>query len=183
MPLAIELAAARTKVLPPAVLRAQLEHGMGLLTGGPRDQPERLQTLRGAIAWSYDLLPAAEQAAFRRLAIFSGGFSLEAAEHVSDEMARRQGGKTARSTHDSRITTLDLVESLIDSSLIRQEEPPGGDARFGMLETIRAFGLEMLAASGERDVDSGSARGLVPGLGRAGGARYGANTDHVAEPA
>ena len=152
LPLAIELAAARTKVLPPAVLRAQLEHGMGLLTGGPRDQPERLQTLRGAIAWSYDLLPAAEQAAFRRLALFSGGFSLEAAEHVSDEMARRQGGKTARSTHDSRITTLDLVESLIDSSLIHQEEPPGGDARFGMLETIRAFGLEMLGASGERDV-------------------------------
>jgi predicted ATPase len=135
LPLAIELAAARTKILPPSVLRAQLEQGLGLLTGGPRDQPARLQTLRGAIAWSYDLLPDAEQAAFRRLAIFSGGFTLEAAEQVLDV-----GG-----------SVIDIVESLIDSSLLRQEEDPTGDARFGMLETIREFGLEMLAASGEED--------------------------------
>ncbi len=151
LPLAIELAAARTKVLPPAVLRTQLEHGMGLLTGGPRDQPERLQTLRGAIAWSYDLLPAAEQAAFRRLAIFSGGFSLEAAEDVSRETRDVKREKNDSLTHVSRLSSLDLIESLVDSSLIRQEESPGGDARFGMLETIREFGLEMLAASGEGD--------------------------------
>ena len=128
LPLAIELAATRVKVFPPSALLARLDHRLPLLTGGGRDQPARLQTMRDAIAWSYDLLEPAEQTLFRRLAVFAGGCTLEAAEWVA-------GG------------TLDLVASLVDKSLLRLVDGPV--PRCLMLETVREYGLEQLVASGE----------------------------------
>jgi predicted ATPase len=135
LPLAIELAAARTKLLSPAALLARLGDRLALLSGGARDLPARQRTLRVAIAWSHDLLAPAEQALFRRLGVCAGGFSFATAEAVADP-----GG------------TLDLfagVASLVDKSLLRQEEQPDGEPRFRFLETIRAYALEQLEVSGE----------------------------------
>ena len=174
LPLAIELAAARIGHLTPAALLARLAPRLPLLSGGPRDAPQRLRTMRDAIGWSYDLLDAAEQALFRRLAVFAGGFTLEAAEAVTsrgvEESRSREGARSVSSTPrlpDSS-TTLDPLGSLIDHSLVQQEEGPagqGGGSRFGMLETIREFGLEQLAASGEepraRDTHAAFFSGLV----------------------
>jgi tetratricopeptide (TPR) repeat protein len=132
LPLAIELAAARSKLLSPEALLGRLARRLPLLVGGARDLPARHQTLRAAIAWSYDLLTEAEQRLFRRLAVFVGGCTLEAAETVAE------GG-------------LDLLASLVDKSLLRAEEATGGERRLGMLETIREFAQECLAASGESE--------------------------------
>ena len=137
LPLAIELAAARVKVLPPAALLARLDHRLPLLTGGGRDLPARQQTMRAAIAWSHDLLTPEEQVLFRRLAVFAGGFTLEAAEAV------------ASGSGEPGIDPFEGVASLLDKSLLRQEAGPGGEPRFSMLETVREFALEQLAASGE----------------------------------
>ncbi|MDP9371880.1 MAG: protein kinase, partial [Chloroflexota bacterium] len=137
LPLAIELAAARSRHLAPAALLARWERRLPLLAGGPRDLPERQRTLRDAIAWSHDLLTPAEQALFRRLAVFAGGFTLEAAEAV------------CLPPDDERTAIADGVWALADKSLLRREDAPDGEAHFGMLETIREFGLEHLAASGE----------------------------------
>ena len=152
LPLAIELAAARVKVLPPAELLARLGPQLPLLTGGPRDLPVRLQTMHAAIAWSHDMLEPAERTLFRRLAVFVGGFTLDAAEDV------------CRSAEPSRIDLVDGLGELIDQSLVRPEgdrrprversgHPVDGDAigppRFGMYETIREFALEQLVAAGE----------------------------------
>jgi predicted ATPase/transcriptional regulator with XRE-family HTH domain len=158
LPLAIELAAARSKVLPPAALLARLQRRLPLLTGGARDLPERQQTLRNAIAWSYDLLDADQQALFRRLAVFAGGFTLEAAETVgrsdgetegrwSGEEPWVEGGEDI--TFD--LTVLSGMEELTRSSLVVRDQSVEADAepRFHMLETIREFGLEKLAAEGE----------------------------------
>ncbi len=134
LPLAIELAAARTKVLPPQALAARLSDRLQVLIGGPRDQPARLQTMRNAIAWSYDLLESDEQELFRRLSVFPAGFGLDAAEHVAGSDL-----------------VLDRITSLVDKSLLQQSTDSQADPRFTMLETIRAFGLEQLAASGEED--------------------------------
>jgi predicted ATPase/DNA-binding CsgD family transcriptional regulator len=134
LPLAIELAAARSKVLPPSALLARLQRRLPLLTGGPRDAPARQQTMRAAIAWSYDLLPPDEQALFRTLSVFVGGFDLEVAEAV---------------TAQEEIAVLDGIASLIDKSLLRPEQGAGGEPRYRMLETMREFGLEQLAAHGE----------------------------------
>ena len=134
LPLAIELAAARIKLLPAAALLARLERRLPLLTGGPRDLPQRQQTLRDAIAWSHDLLPASEQTLFRRLAVFAGGCTLEAAEAVANP--------------DGELDLLEGLAALVDASLLRQIEV-GGEARFTMLETIREFGLEHLERSGQ----------------------------------
>src|SRR5262249_37739698 len=139
LPLAIELAAARVRVLPPKTLLRRLERRLPLLTGGPRDLPARQQTLRDAIAWSYDLLDPAEQALFRRLSVFVGGCTFGAAEAVCNPDG------------DLAIDSLDGLASLIDKSLVRPEEQPDGEPRFGMLETIREFGLEQLTAHGEAD--------------------------------
>jgi predicted ATPase/DNA-binding CsgD family transcriptional regulator len=162
LPLAIELAAARVGALPPAALLARLEKRLPLLTGGPRDAPERLRTMRDAIAWSYDLLDQEGQALFRRLAVFVGGFTLEAAEWV----AGSQGGRVAGNTtprhaatppprHPSPIThhpdTLDGVAALVDANLLRLEVRGDAEPRYLMLETVREFGLEQLAASGEEE--------------------------------
>ncbi len=130
LPLAIELAATRSKVLSPPALLARLSRRLQLLTGGPQDQPARQRTMRDAIAWSHDLLPPAEQAVFRRLSVFAGGFTFAAAEAVA------QGGEEA-------------VSSLVDKSLVWQREAVEDEPRFGMLETIREYGLEQLEASGE----------------------------------
>jgi predicted ATPase/DNA-binding CsgD family transcriptional regulator len=139
LPLAIELAAARTKVLSPEALLVRLSHRLRLLTGGPRDVPVRLQTMRAAIAWSHDLLTPAEQALFRRLAVFAGGFTLEAAEYVGG-----QGG--------APLPPFDGIASLVDKSLVRGDgELDTGAPRFAMLETVREFGLECLARSGEEE--------------------------------
>jgi predicted ATPase len=139
LPLAIELAAARIKMLSPAALHSRLEQRLPLLTGGGRDLPTRQQTMRDAIAWSYDLLSPAEQTFFRRLGIFVGGFTLEAAEAV--------GGDS-----DDGLDALNGVMSLLDKSLLRQGEDASGEPRYTMLETVREFALERLEASGEGGV-------------------------------
>jgi predicted ATPase/DNA-binding CsgD family transcriptional regulator len=137
LPLAIELAAARGKALPPTALLARLDRRLPLLTGGGRDLPARQQTMRDAIAWSYDLLASQEQALFRRLAVFIGGFSLQAAEAVA-------GG--------APIDVLDGITALIDASLLQAMEDPDGEPRYSLLETIREFGCEQLARCGEESV-------------------------------
>ena len=136
LPLAIELAAARAKMLSPAALLARLDNRLPLLTGGGRDLPARQQTMRDAIAWSYDLLTEKEQVLFRSLSVFVGGFTLEAAEAVSGEL-------------DAEIDVLEGVMSLLDKSLLSQES--GDTPRFGMLETVREYGLERLADTGEAE--------------------------------
>jgi predicted ATPase/class 3 adenylate cyclase len=136
LPLAIELAATRTKVLSPEQILERLKRRLALLTSGPRSLPERQQTLRAAIAWSYDLLAETERRLFARLSVFTGGWTFEAAEAVCEPEA-------------CGLDPLDGLTSLVDKSLVRRVEPPGWPARFSMLETIREFGLEQLEAFGD----------------------------------
>jgi predicted ATPase/DNA-binding CsgD family transcriptional regulator len=158
LPLAIELAAARVGHLAPRAIRERIERQrsarLALLTGGPRDAPPRLRTMRDAIAWSYDLLEEEERQAFRRLAVFSGGFGIDAAEWVTGDGCRVSGvGDCASAsvpvTRHPSPDTLDLVASLHAKSLLRDVADASGEPRFGMLETIRAFALERLTASDE----------------------------------
>ncbi len=160
LPLAIELAAARLKLFSPQALLSRLGSRLDvsspkrlqLLRGGPRDMPARHQTLRQAIAWSYDLLPPAEQTLFQRLAVFAGGCSLEAAEAICT--ARLSSPKSAGETE---FDTLDGLTALIDKSLLRQVEIKNaksdisreGEPRFVMFETIREFALERLQTSND----------------------------------
>src|SRR5260221_9335365 len=137
LPLAIELAAARVKVLSPSSLRTRLASRLQLLTGGSRDVPQRQQTLRAAIDWSYDLLSPAEQRLFRRLSVFVGGCDLEGVEAVCDAKG------------DLDLDLLDGMTSMVDKSLAQQMEQSHGESRFVMLESIREYALEKLAASGE----------------------------------
>jgi predicted ATPase/class 3 adenylate cyclase/Flp pilus assembly protein TadD len=132
LPLAIELAAARVRVLPPAQLLTRLDQRLKLLTGGNRDLPARQQTLRAAIEWSYDLLNANDQALFARLSVFAGGCTLEAAESVCADVG------------NPVVDVLDGLDSLTQKSLIRQEDAGDGTPRFTMLETIREFAHEHL---------------------------------------
>jgi len=138
LPLAIELAAARVKVLSPSAMLTRLASRLQLLTGGARDLPQRQQTLRAAIDWSYDLLSPAEQKLFRRLSVFVGGCSLEGVEAVCDTKG------------DLNLDLLDGMASLVDKSLLQQVEQPNGDSRFVMLETIREYAREKLDASLEQ---------------------------------
>jgi predicted ATPase/DNA-binding CsgD family transcriptional regulator len=137
LPLALELAAARSKLLPPQALLGRLNHRLAVLTGGRHDAPTRQQTLRDTIRWSYDLLNAEEQRCFRRLAIFVGGCTLVAAEAVCSAAA------------DLSLPAIDLVASLLDKSLLQQSDRDGDEPRLLMLETIREYALERLVDSGE----------------------------------
>jgi non-specific serine/threonine protein kinase len=139
LPLAIELAAARIKLMTPQAMLARMASALPLLTGGARDLPVRQQTLRNAIAWSYDLLDEDERKLFRRLSVFRGGWTLEAAEMIVG---------TPLSGEDGSDVLLGL-EQLVEHNLVRQRMQDDGTPRFGMLQTIREFGLEQLAASGE----------------------------------
>ena len=138
LPLAIELASARVRVLTPQAIMERLGDRLKLLSGGSRDLPERQQTLRGAIAWSYDLLDEADQRVFARLAVFEGGATLEAIERVVFEP-------------DDAADPLDALTSLVDKSLVRQESDPDGEPRFRMLSTIREFAIERLDEQDESE--------------------------------
>jgi predicted ATPase/transcriptional regulator with XRE-family HTH domain len=151
LPLAIELAAARLKLFAPEALLARLSSRLALLTGGARDLPVRQQTMRATIAWSYDLLSADEQALFRRLGVFVGGCTLEAAEGVLRTEGRGLSDSTIDSVLGPQSSVLDGIAALVNQSLLRQVEAPGGAARFMMLETIREYALERLEASGEAE--------------------------------
>ena len=137
LPLGIELAASRIKAMPPQALLARLELRLPLLVGGARDAPARQQTLRDAIAWSYDLLDPTEQALFRRLAVFVGGFGLESAEAVG------------RGLPSAERPVVQIVSALLERNLVRRQEGTELDPRYGMLETIREFALERLTELGE----------------------------------
>jgi predicted ATPase/uncharacterized protein HemY len=159
LPLAIELAAARVKILTPQAMLERLSSRLQLLVGGARDLPARQQTLRGALDWSHDLLSASEQALFRRLSVFRGGCTLEAAEAVwemrSEEFGTRSDGEERRKiTPGSGLPMpqlIDDLESLVDKSLLRQETGKDGEQRFWMLETIREYAQEWLAKKGEEE--------------------------------
>ena len=137
LPLAIELAAARIKLLSPSAMLARLEGRLNLLTGGARDLPSRQQTLRGTVDWSYGLLNAAEQTLFRRLSVFAGGCTLEAVEAVCDTKG------------DLGLDVLDGMASMVDKSLVQQVEQADTEARFRMLSTLREYALERLAESND----------------------------------
>lgn len=137
LPLALELAAARIKLLPPRSILARLDDSLKLLTGGARDLPSRHQTLRNTLEWSHELLNEQEKTLYARLSVFVGGFTIEAAEAICNV--------------EDQLDILDGLTSLVNNSLLRQEEIHG-EPRFSMLETIRAYALERLAESGEMDV-------------------------------
>jgi non-specific serine/threonine protein kinase len=141
LPLAIELAAARVKALPLTALLDRLEQRLPLLTGGGRDMPTRQQTMRSAIGWSYDLLSPDEQVLFQRLAVFVGGFSLEAAESIA--------GQDGAGNPAPLFSVLDGVTSLVDKSLLHLDHAPHLEPRYLMLETVREYAQERLDASGE----------------------------------
>jgi predicted ATPase len=140
LPLALELAAARVRVLPPESMLRRLDRRLKLLTGGPLDLPARQQTLRAAIDWSYSLLDEREQRLFASVGVFAGGFTLDAAEAVC-------GPERGRSD--------DVFEglcSLVEKSLLREEEGAEGEPRFSMLETIREYACERLAERGDEEM-------------------------------
>ncbi|HET8631856.1 MAG TPA: AAA family ATPase, partial [Thermomicrobiales bacterium] len=139
LPLALELAAARLRVLGPAALLARLGDGLALLAGGARDLPARQRTLRDTLAWSHDLLAPAEQALFARLGVFVGGWTAAAAGAVCGAAA------------DPPLSVLEGLDALVANSLLRLEAVVDGEPRFGMLETIRAYALERLEESGEAE--------------------------------
>jgi predicted ATPase/DNA-binding CsgD family transcriptional regulator len=148
LPLALELAAARVRVLSPQAMLDRLGQALALLTDGPRDLPARQQTLRATIAWSHELLSPAEQALFRRLAVFPGDFGLDAASAVS---ASALVTVNEVDGIDFTSVALQLVTSLVEKNLLRREEGPESEPRFRMLETVREFALEQLKAFGEED--------------------------------
>jgi predicted ATPase/class 3 adenylate cyclase len=139
LPLAIELAAARVKLLPTQALLARLDQTLKLLTGGARDAPTRQRTMRATIDWSYHILDAGEQTLFARLGVFVGGCTLEAAEAVCN------------ADGDLSMDVLDGMAALVDKSLLKQEEGVAGEPRFTMLETLHAYALERLELSGQAE--------------------------------
>lgn len=139
LPLALELAAARLRALSPIELNGRLGNRLDLLFSSTHDRPDRHQTLRAAVQWSFDLLTGEQQELLRRFGVFSGGFTFEAAAGISVEEG------------ESWLDPLDGIEELLAESLIRAEETDTGELRYRMLETIRAFALERLVASGEEE--------------------------------
>ena len=139
LPLAIELAAARTKVLSPRAMLDRLQSRLQLLTGGALDLPERQHALRNTIDWSHDLLNEAERTLFRRLSVFAGGCTLEAAEAVCN------------TSRDLGIDLFEGLASLVGQNLVQKVDRPEAEPRFAMLETIREYAVEHLASSGEQD--------------------------------
>jgi non-specific serine/threonine protein kinase len=156
LPLAIELAASRVKILPPDRLLERLDSRLTILSHGARDLPARLQTMRGAIAWSYALLSPEDQALFRRLSVFAGGFTLEAAEAIGAPLP--VDAEAPAEAAAAGITVLDGLTSLVEKNLVREEERAGA-SRFSLLQTIRDFAAEELdrhaetAAIGQRHAD------------------------------
>lgn len=148
LPLAIELAAARARVISPKLILEKLENRLNLLTGGAQDLPARQQTVRRTVEWSYALLDDAEKRLFRRLAVFAGGFTFEAAEAVCGV---DESGKNQRPEIKDRIETLDAITSLLNNSLLVQKAQTAGEPRFRMLEVVREYALQSLEASGEAE--------------------------------
>ncbi|MDQ3694309.1 MAG: tetratricopeptide repeat protein [Chloroflexota bacterium] len=173
LPLAIELAAARVRSLTLTTLLARLSDRLSLLTGGARDLPERQRTMRNTIAWSYGLLNPEEQALVRRLAVFTGGFTLEAAEAVASE--KRAAGSPESASASARLSrstlqsVLDLIGSLVDQSLLRRDVKPDQKPRFQLLETVRAYALDRLETSGEAEAMRGRHADYFAGLAEATG--------------
>ena len=137
LPLAIEIAAARSRILSPQAMLKRLDESLKLLTGGPRDLPVRQQTLRGAIDWSYDLLETADRTLFARLGVFVGGFTLEAAEAVCNP--------------NDQLDVFTGIETLLNNSLLKLANPNDDEPRFESLQTIREYALEKLIDNGELD--------------------------------
>jgi len=137
LPLAIELAAARVKILSPEQISARLENRLKLLTGGAKDLPARQKTMRGAIAWSFDLLNEGEKTLFRRLAVFAGGFTIDAVESICSS---------------EEIDALNCLTSLVENNLVVQTETAKGESRFRLLEVVREYAQEILAASDEGEL-------------------------------
>jgi predicted ATPase len=164
LPLAIELSASRASLLPPEALLTRLSSGLGLLEGGAPDAPERQQTMRGAIVWSYDLLNEDKKALLRRLSVFEGGWTIEAAEAVCAERGES-------------LDVLGGLSSLVDASLLRREMDD--EPRLRMLAVIREHARELLVESGEADATRGRHAGYFVGLsGAAESALFG--PDHAA---
>jgi len=153
IPLAIELAAARVNHLSLPALSSRLERRLPLLVDGPHDLPDRLRTMRGAIAWSYDLLTVNEQALFRRMGLFSVGCHLDAASAIENKQAGAGIVQVLTEVGRPPLTSAGLanIAALTDHSLVRKVTDPDGEPRFVMLETIREFALEQLDASGDRE--------------------------------
>ncbi len=157
LPLAIELAAARTKLLSPKAILARLVDRFTLLSRDSRDVPPRLRTMRDAVGWSYDLLSDDERELFRLLSVFPGGFTIEAAEALTRKQHDSVNAESAsidpdRSlAHPAGQSLLDGVSSLLDKSLLLQTDQSSDQPRFGMFETIRAFAQEQLEAHGEAE--------------------------------
>jgi predicted ATPase/DNA-binding winged helix-turn-helix (wHTH) protein len=139
LPLAIELAAARARIISPKSILEKLENRLQLLTGGAQDLPARQQTVRATVQWSFELLGEDEKRLFRRLAVFAGGFTFDAAEAVCG----------SNESKENQIKVLDAVTSLLDKSLIVQKAQTNGEPRFRMLEVVREYALETLETSGE----------------------------------
>jgi predicted ATPase/transcriptional regulator with XRE-family HTH domain len=155
LPLALELAAARVRVLPPSALLARLDATLPLLVGGARDLPARQRTMRDTITWSYNLLTPTERSLFRRLAPFAGGWTLDAAEDVWDEGrpksgAPPEGAATGEQPSTEPPSVLDLLSGLVEQSLVvRVADADGMGVRYRMLEPIRQYAVEILVESGE----------------------------------
>lgn len=149
LPLAIEFAAARIKLLSPQAILVRLSSRLDLLTGGAQDLPARQQTLRNAIEWSYDLLSDDEKQLFRRLSVFVGGCTLQAVQAVA--LGNTELRYTTDSIESLPVDMLNSAGSLVDNSLLRQEEDLSGEPRFWMLETIREYAWEHLQESGESE--------------------------------
>ncbi|MCC6793034.1 MAG: AAA family ATPase [Thermomicrobiales bacterium] len=163
LPLAIELAAARANVLSPRAMAERIDRRLALLTGGPRDRPVRQQTLAGAVSWSYNLLSEPEQSLFRRVSVFAGGFTLEAAEALAGEGVSGAEGETVAPSP----AAFEGIASLVDKSLLMQTEWPDGTTRFVMLATIREYAREKLEESGEATAARDAAAAYVFELVRA----------------